>query len=264
MPEQITLMNGDCLELLPGLPDCSCDMALVDLPYGCLNKSNRHAAWDKELPLDTLWKEWKRIVKPSGAIVLFGQGIFSAKLIMSQPKLYRYSLVWDKVLKNGFLNANRMPLKQHEDILVFYQQMPAYNPQMTKCDPHKRNHSKGNLSRRQSNRCYGNFVDTPTVISDEKYPTSIISIPKQHVNGKAYHPTEKPVKLLEYLIRTYTNEGDCVLDCAMGSGSTMVGCVNTNRRGIGIELMPEYYSTAARRVNEARETKLAIQSQQPK
>ena len=248
--DNITLLRGDCLEILPTIADCSCDMALVDLPYGCLNKGNKHAAWDKELPLDSLWEQWKRIVKPNGAIVLFGQGMFSAKLMMSQPKMYRYSLVWDKVLKNGFLNANRMPLKQHEDILVFYQKMPVYNPQMIKCEPHKRNHSRGDL-KAQRNRCYGNFVATPTIITDEKYPTSILSIAKSHINGKSYHPTEKPVALLEYLIRTYTNEGDCVLDCTMGSGSTMVACANTSRRGIGIELMQEYYDIAVKRVKDA-------------
>lgn len=247
----ITLLRGDCLEILPTIADCSCDMALVDLPYGCLNKGNKHAAWDKEMPLDALWEQWKRIVKPNGAIVLFGQGLFSAELMMSQPKMYRCSLVWDKVLKNGFLNANRMPLKQHEDILVFYRQMPTYNPQMVKCKPHKRNHSRGNLQRQPKNRIYGDFVATPTIVSDEKYPTSIICVPKEHSNGSFYHPTQKPVALLEYLIKAYTNEGDCVLDCTMGSGSTMVACANTGRRGIGIELMQEYYDIAVKRVKDA-------------
>lgn len=247
----IELYNGDCLEIMPTIKDCSCDMVLVDLPYGCLNKGNKHATWDKELPIDALWEQWKRIVKPNGAIVLFGQGLFSAKLMMSQAKMYRYSLVWDKVLKNAFLNANRMPLKQHEDILVFYRSMPTYNPQMVKCEHHKRNHSRGNLQRQPKNSIYGDFVATPTIISDEKYPTSIIRIQKEHCNGKFYHPTQKPVALLEYLIKTYTNEGDCVLDCVMGSGSTMVACANTKRRGIGIELMPEYYDIAEKRVMDA-------------
>lgn len=246
----IKLYKGDCLEILPTIEDKSVDAVICDLPYGCLNKSNKHVAWDKELPLDALWEQWKRIVKPNGVVVLFGQGMFSAKLMMSQPKMYRYSLVWDKVLKSGFLNANRAPLRRHEDILVFYRQMPVYNPQMEKCGLHKRNHSKGNLQT-QRNRCYGNFVSTPTIVSDEKYPTSIVSIPKQHINGKSHHPTEKPVALLEYLIKTYTNEGDCVLDCTMGSGSTMVACANTGRRGVGIELMQEYYDIAVKRVKDA-------------
>ena len=250
MTTPITLLRGDCLEILPTIADNSVDLCLTDLPYGVLNKGNKHAAWDKELPLDTLWEQWKRIVKPNGAIVLFGQGLFSAKLMMSQPKMYRYSLVWDKVLKNGFLNANRMPLKQHEDILVFYRQMPVYNPQMVKCEPHKRNHSRGNLQA-QRNRCYGNFVAMPTIVSDEKYPTSIVSISKQHIIGKSYHPTEKPVALLEYLVKTYTNEGDCVLDCTAGSFSTMVACVNTNRRGIGIELDETFFNIGKQRVARA-------------
>lgn len=244
------MMNGDCLEIMPAIADKSVDVVLTDLPYGCLNKGNKHATWDKELPLGVLWEQWKRIVKPNGAIVLFGQGLFSAKLMISEPKMYRYSLVWDKVLKNGFLNANRMPLRQHEDILVFYRLMPTYNPQMMKCEPHKRNHTRGNLQA-QRNRCYGDFVATPTIVSDEKYPTSIVSIPKQHINGKSYHPTEKPVALLEYLIKTYTNEGDCVLDCTAGSFSTMVACVNTGRKGIGIELMNEFYEIGVSRILSA-------------
>lgn len=247
----IRLINGDCLEILPTIADKSVDAVICDLPYGVLNKGNKHAAWDKELPLDALWEQWKRIVKPNGAIVLFGQGLFSAKLMMSQPKMYRYSIVWDKVLKNGFLNASRMPLKQHEDVLVFYRSKPTYNPQMVKCEPHKRNHSRGNLQRQPKNNVYGDFVATPTIISDEKYPTSIIRIQKEHCNGKFYHPTQKPVALLEYLIKTYTNESDCVLDCTMGSGSTLVACVNANRRGIGIELMQEYYDIAVKRVKDA-------------
>lgn len=252
--DDFMLIYGDCLEVMATLHDNSVDMALVDLPYAVLNKSNQHAAWDKELPIDSLWEQWRRIVKPNGAIVLFGQGLFSAKLMLSQPKMYRYSLVWDKVLKNGFLNAKRMPLRQHEDILVFYEQMPVYNPQMVKCEPHQRNHPRGSQAQVKApiNRCYGTFHNLPDVITDEKYPSSIISIAKEHKNGEYYHPTQKPVALLEYLIRTYTNDGDCVLDNTMGSGSTMVACVNTKRRGIGIELSQEYYDIAVKRVNQAK------------
>lgn len=141
--DNITLLRGDCLEILPTIADCSCDMALVDLPYGCLNKGNKHAAWDKELPLDALWEQWKRIVKPNGAIVLFGQGMFSAKLMLSQPKLWRYNLVWDKCRATGFLNANKMPLRYHEDILVFYRSLPTYNPQMEELNGRERNHPQG-------------------------------------------------------------------------------------------------------------------------
>lgn len=247
---EIELLNGDCFELLKGIPDGSVDAVITDPPYSCLNKSNPHATWDKTFDMAAWWTEVWRVCKRNAVVVSFGQGLFSARLMLSQEKNYRYSLVWDKVLKNGFLNAKRMPLRQHEDVLVFYRQMPIYNPQMTKCEPHKRNHSKGDLLCRQRNRCYGSFVNTPTVVSDEKYPTSIISIPKQHINGKSYHPTEKPVRLIEYLIRTYTNDGDVVLDPFMGSGTTMVACVNTGRMGIGMELMQEYYNIAVKRVND--------------
>lgn len=141
-----------------------------------------------------------------------------------------------------------MPLRQHEDILVFYKSLPTYNPQMVKCEPHKRNHSKGNGKHREVNRCYGNYVETPTIISDEKFPTSIISIPKEHINGKSYHPTEKPVELIRYLIRTYTNEGDTVLDSTMGSGTTCVAAIREKRHYIGIELNEEYYNIAKKRI----------------
>lgn len=242
--------NEDCLIGMNRIADVSIDMILCDLPYGVLNKSNQSAKWDCELPLDKLWKQFLRIIKPNGAIVLFGQGMFTAKVMMSQPKLWRYNLIWDKVGKSGFLNANRMPLRQHEDIMVFYQNLPTYNPQMAKCPPHKRNHSKGNMLKPQTNRCYGRIVETPTIISDEKFPTSIISIPKEHKVGSFYHPTQKSVVLLEYLIRTYTNEGELVLDNCMGSGSTAIACMNTKRNFIGFEIDKEFYDIAVKRINE--------------
>lgn len=246
-----SLYNGDCLKVMPTLTDGSIDCIIADLPYAVLNKSNPSAIWDKEIDMDKMWKQIWRVLKPNGACILFGQGLFSAKLMMSQPKLYRYSLVWDKVLKSGFLNANRMPLRRHEDILVFYRILPTYNPQMMRCEPHQRNHVKGTMIGQTVNRCYGNYVNLPTTISDEKYPTSIVSIPKEHINGEFWHPTCKPVALLEYLIRTYSNEGETILDFTMGSGSTMVACANTNRNGVGIELMSEYYDIAVKRVKDA-------------
>ena len=217
------LMFGDCLERMKEIPDGSIDMILCDLPYGVLNKSNPSAKWDSMIPFEPLWKQYKRITKPNAAIVLFSQGMFTAKLMMSNPKWWRYNLIWDKVLKNGFLNANRQPLRQHEDICVFSSGQTIYNPQMVKCEPRQKNHRRhrsgeDKLNGELTNRCYGKFGDVPDMITDEKYPTSIISVPKQHINGKSYHPTEKPVALLEYLINTYSNEGDLVLDNTMGSG----------------------------------------------
>lgn len=246
----VRLVNGDCLEILPGLADGSVDMVLADLPYACLNKSNRHAQWDREISMDALWPELLRVCRENAAIVLFGQGLFSARLMMSRPSLYRYSLVWDKVRTTGFLNANRAPLRRHEDILVFYRRQPVYNPQKRIVEPHLRTHSRGARETPKSNSCYGNMRQlAQDGTSCEKFPTSILRFQKKHKDW--CHPTEKDVPLLEYLIRTYTNEGDCVLDCAAGSFSTMVACVNTGRRGVGIELMPEYYEIGIGRVKAA-------------
>ncbi len=235
---------------MKNIPDKSVDMVLTDLPYGVLNKQNKNAKWDCQIDLPLLWNEYSRLIKDNGAILLFGSGMFTADLMKSNSKLWKYNLIWDKVAKTGFLNAKKMPLRQHEDIVVFYKKLPTYNPQMTKCEPHKRNHSKGNMLNPMKNSCYGEFVETPTIISDEKYPTSIISISKEHCNGKFFHPTQKPVKLLEWLIKTYTNENEIVLDNTMGSGSAGVACKNTNRRFIGIELEKKYYDIAVKRLSE--------------
>jgi DNA modification methylase len=249
----------DCLVGMKRIPDKSVDAIICDLPYGVLNKQSEGGSWDSIIPFEPLWKQYNRVVKPNAAIVLFAQGMFTAKLIMSQPKLWRYNLIWDKVLKSGFLNSKRMPLRQHEDIVVFYDKLPTYNPQMTKCEPHKRNHSKGNGKHREVNRCYGNYVETPTIISDEKFPTSIISVPKEHINGKSYHPTEKPVDLIRYLIRTYTNEGETVLDNCMGSGTTAIAAMRENRHFIGFELNKEYFDKACERIrNEQAQLKLQL------
>lgn len=184
-----TLVNADCFDVFPFIEDKSIDAVICDLPYGVLNKGNKSAKWDSVLPFKLLWEQYERVIKDKGIIILFGQGLFTAELMISNKKLWRYNLCWDKVAKTGFLNASRMPLRQHEDIIIFYKQLPTYNPQMVKCEPHKRNHSKGNMKQPQKNSCYGFFVETPTIISDEKFPTSIVSIPKEHETGKFHHPT---------------------------------------------------------------------------
>ena len=245
------LIHGDCLIEMRNIPDKSVDAIICDLPYGVLNRGNKNAQWDNIIPFEPMWSEVERIIKDNGAIVFFAQGMFTAQLMMSNPKLWRYNLVWDKVAPTGFLNANRMPLRKHEDICVFYKKLPTYNPQMIICPPHKRNHSKGNMKNPQTNRCYGKHKETPTIISDEKYPTSIVKISKEHVTGKFYHPTQKAVSLMEWLIKTYTNEGGVVLDFTMGSGTTGVACVNTDRDFIGIELNDEYYNIARERIAKA-------------
>lgn len=245
------LLRGDCLEWMNAIPDGSVDMVCCDLPYGVLSRNNPHAKWDNEIDMDALWVQLHRVCKPNAAIVLFGQGIFSAKLIMSNIKEYRYTLIWDKVNRpTGFLDAKRRPLRIHEDILVFYAKQPTYNPQFTYgLVNHKRGKPGNHRLAKGTNRCYGDFNSTPTVITNEKYPTTILRFKKEHKNF--WHPTVKPVPLLEWLIKTYTNKGETVLDMTCGSGSTGVACVNTDRDFIGIELTEKYLEIAKKRIHDA-------------
>lgn len=245
---EINLIYGDCMDKMLCLADNSVDMVLCDLPYETLNKSNQFAGWDRMLPLDALWTQYKRIVKDNGAIVLFAQGMFTARLMMSNPKMWRYNLVWDKKLVSGFLNAKRMPLRSHEDIVVFYKKQPTYNPQMRKGSPL---HGKGNASvyKLPTNRCYGSMTHTPDLRKGctNKYPISILTFSKPHPSI-AVHPTQKSVELCEYLIRTYTNEGDTVLDNTMGCGTTGMACIIANRNFIGIENNIQYFELAKSRL----------------
>lgn len=245
------LLHGDCLELLKNIPDGKIDMVCCDLPYGQLNRNNPHAKWDNEIDMDKLWPELHRVCKPNATIVLFGQGAFSAKLIMSNLKEYRYTLIWDKINRpTGFLDAKRRPLRIHEDILVFYAKQPTYNLQMTYgavC--HKRGKAGNSRLEKGKNRCYGSFEQTPTIITNEKYPTTVLRFEKEHKNF--WHPTAKPVPLLEWLIKTYSNEGETILDMTCGSGSTGVACVNTDRDFIGMELTEEYFEIAKKRIDDA-------------
>ena len=243
----IKLYNDDCLKAMPKLSDHSVDMILADLPYA---KTHNH--WDSLISFDSLWEQYNRIIKDHGAIVLFGQTDFSAQLIMSNLKMFRYTLVWDKVRTTGFLNAKRMPLRRHEDILVFYKKLPTYNPQMVegKEPSHSRGKKWSDMGNAQDGgKIYGKYhhdYDAPSTHTNLKYPTSILSFPNKP-QGRL-HPTQKPVKLLEYLIKTYTNEGMTVLDNTMGSGSTGVACKNTNRNFIGIELDKNYFEIAKQRL----------------
>lgn len=247
----IDLRLGDCLEIMKEIPDKSVDMVLCDLPYGVTQNK-----LDLIIPFEPLWEQYERVIKDNGIILLFAQGLFYVDLVNSNRKLFRYDLTWDKVLKSGFLNANKMPLRQHEQIAVFYKKLPTYNPQFFKGTP---SHSQGEkcLVKDNVNQNYGKYKVVKTnTDTDDKYPTSIISFPKPHPSV-AKHPTQKPVDLLEYLIKTYTNENDTVLDNCMGSGSTMVACLNTNRNGIGIELEEKYFNIAKERVDgEQVKTKL--------
>lgn len=239
----------DCLEGMKQIPDGSVDAIICDLPYGVLNSQSEGGSWDSIIPLEPLWEQYNRITKPTAAIVLFCQGMFTAKLMMSQPKIWRYNLIWDKISRpTGFLNANRCQLRIHEDIAVFYKSQPTYNPQMTKgVAAHRRGAAGIAELAGGKNRCYGGFKMTNTEYSNEKFPTSIIAFNKEH-DGDQWHPTQKPVDLIRYLIRTYTNEGDKVLDNCMGSGTTAIACIKEKRHFIGFELNKEYFDNAQKRI----------------
>ena len=235
----IDLRKGDCLELMKDLPDKSIDAIIADLPYGVTR-----AKWDNILDLDLLWKQYERIIKPNGAVILFGSQPFTTTLINSNIKDFKYTLVWDKKMKVGMMNCKRMPLRQHEDIMVFYKKQPTYNPQMTKG---KMRNKK--IAPTKDFEVYGQITPIDN-FNDDYYPSSILEFSNANQKAKS-HPTQKPVALMEYLIKTYTNEGEVVLDNTMGSGTTGVACVNTNRRFIGMELDDKYFEIAEKRINEA-------------
>ena len=195
--DDIELWKGDCLELMNNIPDKSVDMILCDLPYG-----TTHNKWDSVIPFESLWKHYNRIIKDNGAICLFGQGLFTANLICSNKKMYRYDLIWEKTKAGGFLNARRMPLQAHENISIFYKKIPIYNPQMEIGKPYtKKSVTNGD------GKNYGKFdrVGKTAVNDGTRFPRSVIKISND--NHKSLHPTQKPVALCEYLIKTYTNDG---------------------------------------------------------
>ena len=239
----LNLYNEDCLEKMKEIPAQSIDMILCDPPYGITR-----CKWDKKIDLKQTWVQYERIIKDNGVICLFAQTKFFYELIKSNEKLFRYDLIWDKVLVTGFLNANRQPLRQHEQIAIFYKKQPKYNPQMGTGKPL---HGKGKIETNQikKNNVYGTFYKTPDLRkgSTEKYPTSILRFQKLHSSQMVY-PTEKPIQLLEYLIKTYTNENDLVLDSYMGSGTTGIACKKTNRNFIGIEIDKKAFEMAKKRL----------------
>ena len=242
------IYNMDCLEGMKQIPDGTIDAVICDLPYGVLNDKAEGGSWDTIIPFEPLWAEYRRVCKPTAAIVLFAQGMFTADLMHSNPKMWRYNLIWKKGERaSGFLNASRMPLRNHEDIVVFYDKLPTYNPQMRTGFP---NHTRGHGGGKLKNGCYGKFDPwaRSEVITTEKFPLSIIDIAKEHDVNKQFHPTQKPVDLLRYLVLTYTNEGDTVLDNCMGSGTTAIACIKERRHFIGFELSKEYFDKAVRRI----------------
>lgn len=231
------LIHGDCLIELPKLLTGSADMILCDLPYGITD-----CLWDKKIPLKPLWREWSRVLKENGALVLTAQQPFATELVYSAPRSlrFRYELIWEKSKALGFLNANKMPLRAHENILVFYRKLPRYFPQMAEGKPYK----AGNGNRNTA--IYSSF--NSGVKNDNhgtRYPRSVLRFPQE---GQTKHPTEKPQALFEWLIKTYTAAGDVVLDSCMGSGTTAAACEATGRHWIGMEMSEEYCNMAKDRL----------------
>ena len=231
------LMNADCLQAMCVIPDGSVDLILCDLPYGTTQNK-----WDSVIPFEPLWREYWRVIKPNGAVVLTAQPPFDKVLGCSQLEFLKYEWIWQKTKATGHLNSKLQPLKEHENVLVFYRQQPTYSPQglLRKSVPTVR---KG----RDNGGNYGKS-DKDSLQEFSNFPRSILQVASE---GKTVHPTQKPVALMEYLIRTYTDEGETVLDNCMGSGTTGVACKNTRRNFIGIERDPDYFRIASDRIAAA-------------
>lgn len=228
------IYNEDCLEGMKRIPDKSVDMVLCDLPYGTTRNK-----WDSIIPLEPLWEQYERVIKDNGAIVLTAQTPFDKVLGVSNLKHLKYEWIWQKTEATGFLNAKKMPLKNHENILVFYKKQPTYNPQFTVGKPYS--YKKDSISSDN----YGDSKGTDLIVNDgSRHPLTIQTFKKD----KGLHPTQKPVALFEYLIRTYTNENETILDNCMGSGTTAIACINTNRNFIGFELDETYFNLANERI----------------
>jgi DNA modification methylase len=238
---------GDCLDLMREMPDKSADLVLTDLPFGQTNNS-----WDIPISPDPMWEQINRIKKENTAILFFGQGMFTADLMRSNIDAWRYNLIWDKGERvTGFLNANKMPLRSHEDILVFYDVLPTYNPQFSRG---AKTHNRG-FSEKKVDHTYRQNLQTATnqKLGNQKHPKSILRFAPPHPK---IHPTEKPTALCEYLIRTYSNPGDTVLDFCLGSGPTAEACIISGRNFIGIDSCQEYCDIAEKRLEKVNNHKI--------
>ena len=241
----IQLIKGDCLVEMQNIPDKSIDAIICDLPYG--TTANK---WDSVLDLNKLWAEYERILTPKGNIVLFGAGLFAFKLALSNEKLFRYDMVWKKSKCGSPFTAKYMPLKKHEMILVFGKPASKYNPQMVDGKPYKRTSKKGTNNMNYGAKDgfeYGS-------LDGKRHPNTILDFAQKWRRQDQLHPTQKPLALMEWLIKTYTNEGDVVLDNTFGSCTTGIACLNTNRKFIGIELDDKYFEIAKKRIEEAHPT----------
>ena len=240
MQQNVQLVHGNCLEHMDQIANGSVDMILCDLPYGMTKNK-----WDVQIPFEELWAHYKRIIKPNGAIVLFGSQPFTSLMIVSNPKMFRYCLVWEKNKFSDFLNAKRKPMKTNEDICLFYKRQPTYNPQYWESTPYTRWNSQAAVDR-QTN--YGSHKRNVVESTGRRLPTTVLKFNRVE---RPNHPTQKPVDLLAWLIRTYSNEGDLILDNCMGVGSTGIACVQEKRRFIGIELDETYYNMAVEKIDDA-------------
>lgn len=231
---EIQLKMGDCLDEMKEIPDLSVDLILTDLPYGITKNK-----WDVVINIESLWKEYTRIVKNNGAIVLFGNQPFTSLLITSNIQLFRYTMVWSKNKFSDFLNANKKPMKIHEDIIIFYKKQPVYNIQYNYSTPYVRWNKQDAIDKQTNYNKYGETITTNE--DGKRLPTTVLQFNRVE---RPIHPTQKPTDLLEWIIKTYSNEGDIVLDSCMGVGTTGIACKNTKRKFIGIEIEPEYFHLA--------------------
>jgi site-specific DNA-methyltransferase (adenine-specific) len=268
MDININLMNGDCLELIKNIPDNSVDLICCDLPYGTTDRyggkktnSNRFMSWDNVIPLDKLWLEYKRVIKKYGVVCLTADQPFTSQLVMSNLEWFKYELIWKKDITTGFLLANHRPMKQTEDVLLFSEggasaaskragNSMTYNPQGLIEKKVTRKNGKQRLGKFLSNEEF--LGKNNSLLGDKEYSQEYTNYPKEIIefsmDKDSIHPTQKPLLLMEYLIKTYSNEGEVVLDNAMGSGTTGVACVRTNRKFIGIEINQEYFESAKHRI----------------
>lgn len=237
---EVTLYQGDCLEFMHGLPTGSVDAIITDIPYG-----TTQCAWDEIIPLAPMWTESKRLLRPRAVFVTTASQPFTSKLVMSNLEWFKYEWIWEKPKATGHLNANNKPLKAHENICVFSQNGHTYNPQMIK----GMRHTRGSLTAGPA-KVYGDFSNRSITESNEYYPRSVYQFA---VENKGFHPTQKPTALYKYLVMTYTNEGEIVLDISMGSGTTGVACVQTGRNFIGCEIDPTYFAIAEKRIKAAQQ-----------
>ena len=224
-----SLFQGDCLDVMKLIPDNSIDMILCDLPYGTTQNK-----WDSIIPLDQLWHAYNRIIKPGGVVALTSQGIFTARLLLSNEKNFKYKLTWIKSKSTNFLNAKKQPLRKHEDVCIFYKGKPTYNPQMSKGEPYNKGQRKA-----QPTGSYGDFNYVEGKSSGKRYPSDVVYF--KTAESEVFHSTQKPVELGRYLVKTYTEPGDIILDNAFGSGSFLVSSALEDRRFVGIELNDDIY-----------------------